>query len=318
MMSILLRSAVNVSMEADDQEFRTAAEAIAFVRDHPDRLLQQCPNLGFTPLHYACDSPLSPRVIKILVDACPEALEVPCFFGFTPLDLALKNVGDALAEEGNSADTIRLLLDRYAGTSLTVKPGYVNCSLGPKLVSTLAASTKLQSLDLSRVSMTSKGLVAFLHRLGTNTAIEDLVLNFFEDVDEETCEALFSMMTTNTKLTRLTLRIRLFAEETRDMVESTLNKAMKMNDTLEQLLLEVVPHYKLRLLMNTFNTSRSICQVNRQKIDFFLRLNRLGRKQLASPDLTKADYGRILSGATSDLDETFVMVRMLPHMWLRN
>eukprot|EP00540_Astrosyne_radiata_P002211 CAMPEP_0116828230 /NCGR_PEP_ID=MMETSP0418-20121206/3542_1 /TAXON_ID=1158023 /ORGANISM="Astrosyne radiata, Strain 13vi08-1A" /LENGTH=302 /DNA_ID=CAMNT_0004457099 /DNA_START=1 /DNA_END=909 /DNA_ORIENTATION=+ len=296
----------------------TLHDALEAGRTNPQVLMQKCSDFGYTPLHTACDEFSNLEVIEALVDACPKALEETCVFGFTPIDLAMKQLGGSIEGERREAEVLAYLLDRFPGKHLTLKAGYMNCSLGPETSRTLGNSHTLTSLDLTRVHLSPEALVALFSRLETNTALLDLTVNFFEGINDTVCTALKTMLIRNTTLLRLTLRVRLFEDATRESIQSTLEVAMGVNETLQYLTLEMVPQIQLRLLMRQHNHAEAQFEVDRSRIDFFLGLNRGGRAKLRNPNATKREFFQTICAACScDLTITYILLSMAPHLWAK-
>jgi len=237
--------------------------------------------------------------------------------GFTPLDLILRRIGSDLGDDRAMARLVGVLLTKYPGDTLRLKAGYTNCSFEAQTSRALASSSTIALMDLSRVQLDSRGLVAFFHTIATaNKVLKDLTINFFEDVNILTCSALEKMIATNTTLTHLTLRVRLFDPNTALLVQTAIDRALPKNRTLRDLHLEIVPQYKLYLLMGK-STDEALHEIDRGIIDMRIALNLSGTTARGGvhPKTTKRDFVRMLDTASSNTSAQYHILRMAPHIW---
>lgn len=299
---------------ADHLYLRSVQDAENFVAMTPDLLHQTCSEFGFTPMHYACDDPTPPSILQVLASACPETLERKCFFGCSPIDLALKRIGDCNDDE----EAIATLLHHFRGEELAFQAGYCNCSIGTTICEILGSSSCIQFLDLSKVHVTSEGLIALFHAIETNHVLQDLTINFFEGINANVCQALQEMLRRNTNLRSFNLRVRMFEKNTQQMIQEALESAMIVNETLHYLTFDTVPRYQLRLLLSENPAKKGVCddcwQIDRSRLNFFLDLNRSERAALRNHNASKEQLASLLARCSDDMSVTYCLLGMVPHL----
>jgi hypothetical protein len=262
---------------------------------------------GNTVLHHAClGTANSLEIVEYLLQKFPEALTMENNDRFTPLDLAMR-------QDDIDLDLIAVLLGQWPSRELELNAGYMSCSLGPD-VTRLLTCYAFKSLDMSKVHIREEGLLALLRGMETNTSIQSLTLNFFEYTNPNVCYALEDMLTRNRSLQSLTLHVRMQPVFVSRRFGRAILNGLKVNQTLMQLDLFIIPQYRLQLLM-PMESRVSLHQVDRSEVDHYLLLNRAGRDKIRDTGLTKRNFVESIAIVSDNVSVLLDLLRMVPHVW---
>ena len=271
---------------------------------HDSDLFKQCACHGFTPLHYACRDGYDFSRIERLVDRCPAALEIKSNHGRTPIDILLLRYEYDLEYDNRNSRLVATLISKYPAKLLEVSSQVLGLTFGPTITAAVKSSPTMKILDLQRIQLTKDALMVLLEP--HTFMLQELSFDWIHSIDTDVCTALQQLLRQNTTLQHLLIRTRFLDLPEKELLQDALD--LQQNTSLKTLDLQVIPQYKLYLLLGESLPENCIHQVERATLDTKLALNRAGR--LAA---TKEGFVEMLDRASESMSAQYFLLKSAPH-----